>query len=71
MGRTSTMKLSPVMSYHSSTNAPGWVRPRPARSCASEGASRPESVSALHFVGPNSTHNAIEHRAATTVFAHP
>lgn len=28
-------------------------------------------LAALHFVGPNSTHNAIEHRAATTVFAHP
>jgi hypothetical protein len=28
-------------------------------------------VLAASLVGPNSTHNAIEHRAATTVFAHP
>jgi hypothetical protein len=28
-------------------------------------------VSALHFVGPNSTHNTIEHRAATALAAFP
>jgi hypothetical protein len=62
MGRTSTTKLSPVMSYPPWTNVPGWAPPRPARSCAGE-VPVAGVLAALHFVGPNSTHNAIEHRA--------
>jgi hypothetical protein len=69
MGRTSTMKLSPVIWCHSSTLLAGFDLGQGDH--VQVGVPLTGVVSALHFVGPHSTHNTIEHRAATALAAFP